>query len=112
LVLTSGCEIQLEAPAASGTVLDSKSLAPIPDAFVIRHIDFRDRKTHARTDKNGHFKFGEAKRLAIGCSAANEITYRVEAPGYATFTNTMYGGGVFSGGEVPHDLGRIMLAPK
>ena len=69
LVLTSGCgaEYQLEAPAASGTVVDSRSLAPIHDALVTRINVSQDNRTLTRTDENGHFIFSGAKRLSVGC---------------------------------------------
>lgn len=116
LALLAGCVVfprgELAAPPASGQVLDSDDLRPVAHAKVVRHIEAFDRTRAVRTDEHGSFDLKrdtDVRWLPFVGYAASLIQYRIEAEGYRPFTTNLYGGGSFSHGRQPHELGRILL---
>ena len=114
--LLTGCVIfphgDLQAPPANGTVLDSQTHQPIPQAKVIRRIPRLDRTSVMCTDQHGEFSFKRDKDLGwllMVDYAPNRIQYRIEAAGYVPFETNRYGGGSFYRGTLPHDFGVVLL---
>jgi hypothetical protein len=116
LTFLTGCVIfphgELVAPPASGQVMDSDGLQPVAQAKIVRHIEAFDRTRVVRSDEHGAFHFKKDSDLCwllFVCYAASPIQYRVEADGYQPFTTNLYGGGSFSRGRQPHELGQIFI---
>ena len=114
--LFTGCVLfphgELMAPPAEGKIVDSETLSPLPHARVVRQIERLNRDRTTCTDAQGDFSFPkdtDLKWLLMVDYAANKILYRVEAGGYRTFETNLYGGGSFSHGSLPHDLGVVRL---
>jgi hypothetical protein len=116
LLVLTGCVIfphgEWVAPPASGRVLDGDDHQPVARAKVTRLIEAFDRKRVVSTDAHGNFDFKKETHLRwlpFVCYAATPIHYRIEAEGYRPFITNLYGGGSFSHGRQPHELGQILL---
>ena len=116
LPVMTGCVIfphgEWVAPPASGQVVDSDDLRPVAQAKVARHVEAYDRTRVVRTDEHGTFDFKkdtDLRWLPFVCYAASPIKYRIEAEGYRSFTTNLHGGGSFSHGRQPHELGQVLL---
>lgn len=92
--------------------MDAATLAPLAQARVSRSVAMQGKQTTAKVDSAGAFQLKQASFmvwLPYVCYAPADIQYRVECPGYASFTTNLFGGGSFTDGRKPHDLGRIAL---
>jgi len=119
LLALNGCVFfphgECVAPPATGRVLRASDGQPIAGARVTRRIEAFGREATARTDAQGAFAFRRASRvswLPSVCYAASPIDYRVEAAGFQPFSTNLLGGGSFSDGLRPHDLGPVLLRPR
>jgi len=112
----TGCVIfphgDLTAPPASGQVLDAQGFQPVTNATVVRRVAATDQTRRTVTDSRGAFQLKKETELRwrpYFCPGPSPIHYRVEAKGYQPFETNRSGGGVFSGGDTPHNLGQVLI---
>ncbi|MEQ2010466.1 MAG: hypothetical protein ABMA26_27075 [Limisphaerales bacterium] len=116
LILASGCIVfprtEVAAPTATGAVVDASTSVPLAHAHVSRRVAVHDKHTTVQAESTGKFHLKQSRFfvwLPPVCWAPTDIQYRVECPGYASFTTNLLGGGSFVDGRKAHDLGRVAL---
>jgi hypothetical protein len=119
LTFLSGCIVfphgELVAPLAHGRVVAGDTRSAISRARVVWRIENVKREAITVTDPAGEFAFKKKNRLGwllMVDYAAREIHYRIVADGYRSFETNLHGGGSFSAGRRPHELGLVLLEPE